>query len=148
MIDWLPHQLMVVMHVHLGSRDKLLLHHVLLHQWATIRVVRDSLCVARLGLLDKWDPLHHIPLMLMSDRPLDVVLLRCISWGTTLVRFWHAVTLTPIRSWRATLGNSIWTVTLGVIETGLGSLVMSTLGGRTKNLRLLLQIILLIHRTT
>jgi len=74
MIHRLPHLLMVVMHVHLVSRDKLLLHHVL-HLWTTIRVVRDSLCVARLRLLDQWDPLHHIPLMLVRDRPLDVVLL-------------------------------------------------------------------------
>jgi hypothetical protein len=120
---------MVIMHVQLVGRDKLLLHHVL-QLWSTIRVVRDSLCVARLRLLDQWDPLHHIPLMLLRDRPLDVVLLCCISLGTTLVRFLHAVTLTPIRSWWGTLRYSCWTVTLGVIETALGSLVMSTLGGR------------------
>ena len=129
MICRLPHLLMVIMHVQLVGRDKLLLHHVL-QLWSTIRVVRDSLCVARLRLLDQWDPLHHIPLMLLRDRPLDLVLLCCISLGTTLVRFLHAVTLTPIRSWWGTLGYSCWTVTLGVIETALGSLVMSTLGGR------------------
>jgi hypothetical protein len=129
MICRLPHLLMVIMHVQLVGRDKLLLHNVL-QLWSTIRVVRDSLCVARLRLLDQWDPLHHIPLMVLRDRPLDVVLLCCISWGTTLVRFLHAVTLTPIRSWWTTLGYSCWTVTLGVIETALGSLVMSTLGGR------------------
>jgi hypothetical protein len=148
MIHRLPHLLMVVMHVHLVSRDKLLFHHVLLHLWTTVRVVRDSLCVARLGLLDQWNPLHHIPLMLLRDRPLDVVLLWCVSWGTTLVRFWHTITLAPIRSWWATLVYSSWTVTLGVIETALGSRVMTTLGGRTKHLGLLLQIILLIHWTT
>jgi hypothetical protein len=68
MICRLPHLLMVIMHVQLVGRDKLLLHHVL-QLWSTIRVVRDSLSVARLRLLDQWDPLHHIPLMLLRDRP-------------------------------------------------------------------------------
>jgi hypothetical protein len=121
---------MMVVHVHLMSRHKMLIHHVL-HLWSTIRVVRDPLCVARLRLLDEWNPLHHIPLMLVGDRPLDVVLLRCISWGTPLVRFRQSVSRTPIRSWRGSLWYSCWTVTLEVIETALGSLIMSTLGGRT-----------------
>ena len=42
---------MVVVHFHLMSRHKMLIHHVL-HLWPTIRVVRDPLCVARLRLLD------------------------------------------------------------------------------------------------
>ena len=118
---------MVVMHVHLMGRHKMLIHHVL-HLWSTIRVVRDPLCVARLRLLDEWNPLHYIPLMLVGDRLLDVVLLIFISWGNTLVRFRHAISRTPIRSWRASLGYSCRTMTLGVIETALGSLIMSTLG--------------------
>jgi hypothetical protein len=121
---------MMVVHVHLMRRHKMLIHHVL-HLWSTIRVVRDPLCVARLRLLDEWDPLHHITLMLVGDRSLHVVLLRCISWGTPLVRFRQSVSRTPIRSWRGSLGYSGWAVTLGVIETAQGSLKMSTLGGRT-----------------
>lgn len=42
---------MVVVHFHLMSRHKMLIHHVL-HLWPTIRVVWDPLCVARLRLLD------------------------------------------------------------------------------------------------
>lgn len=121
---------MVVVHVHLMGRHKMLFHRVL-HLWPTIWIVRDSLCVARLRLLDEWNPLHYIPLMLVGDRPLDVVLLRCISWWTPLVRFRQSVSRTPIRSWRASLGYSCRTMTLGVIETALGSMKMSTLGGRT-----------------
>ena len=121
---------MVVVHVHLMSRHIMLIHHVL-HLWPTIRVIRDPLCVARLRLLNEWNPLHHITLMLVGDRPLHVVLLRCIYWGTTLELFLHAISRTPIHILWASLGHSCWTLTLGVIETALGSLIMSTLGGRT-----------------
>jgi hypothetical protein len=121
---------MVGVHVHLMSRHKMLIHHVL-HLWPTIRVVWDPLCVARLRLLDEWNPLHHITLMLVGDMPLHVVLLRCIYWGTTLELFSHVISLTPIHIWWASLWYSCWTLTLRVIETALGSLIMSTLGGRT-----------------
>lgn len=51
MIYRLPHLLMVEVHVHLMGRDKLVLHYVL-HLRTTDSVVRDSLCVTRLRLLD------------------------------------------------------------------------------------------------